>query len=129
MSFIGEVNIRMKKVISVLLMTVILFCFCSCENAPKNDNSLPSDITDSDVAIAVVDYLSKLPNGSKTSISKSISAIYGKDFASTTSLDLLYIHSTVFELAEEHGIILEPVLPEGTLTGMPGNTFFTVRKK
>lgn len=129
MAIIGEVSIKMKKVISVLLVAVILFCFCSCEKTPKNDNSFPSDITDSDVAIAVVDYLSKLPNGSKTSISKAISAIYGKDFSSDTSLDLLYIHSTVFELAEEHGIILESVHPEGTLTGMPYNNFFTVRKK
>ena len=119
----------MEKVISIFLMTVILFCFCSCGDSPKNDNSFPSDITDSDVAIAVVDYLSKLPNGSKTSTNRAISAIYGKDFSTNTSLDMSYIHSTVFELAEEHGIILEPIHPEGALTGMPGNTFYTVRKK
>lgn len=110
-------------------MVMILLCFCSCENTPKNDNSFPSDITDSDVAIAVVDYLSKLPNGSKTSTSRAIASIYGKDFSTSTSLDLSYIHSTVFELAEEHGIVLESPYPEGTLTGMPYNTFFIVRKK
>ena len=119
----------MKKVISVFLLVVILFCFCSCEDSPKNDNSFPSDITDSDVAIAVVDYLSKLPNGSKTSIRLAISSIYGEDFLSNTSLDLSYIQGTVFELAEENGLILESVHPEGTFTGMPGNSFFTVRKK
>lgn len=106
-----------------------LVCFCSCGNNTSDDN-FPTDITNSDIAIAVVDYLSNLPNGSKTSISKSISAIYGKDFASNKEdLDLSYIYTTVLELAEEHGIVLESPYPDGTLTGLPYNTFFIVRKK
>ena len=87
----------------------------------------------------IVDYLLTLPEGTEVSTGQVIEKLYGNNYLNSEGYDIygkryyfddfFKIDNRVYALAKKRGLILDGSKYEGTVTGLPFDVPYVLRRK